>query len=249
MNITRNHTAAHLLQAALREVLGTHVEQAGQLVSDDYFRFDFTHYEAISDDELEKVENLVNEKILDQLDVVSEEMDIEEAKKLGAMMLFGEKYGDRVRVVNAGDFSIEFCGGTHVTNTANIGLFKIKSESSVASGVRRIEAVTGEGVLNYLNSILFVVNKCTEALRINNPKELVQGSIRIAEEMKAKDKKIEELNQKLAKNATEAVFKNAKRYKGIRIISVAINGATVDLLRDMSSRAVDTGPNNSYCSC
>lgn len=186
MNITRNHTAAHLLQAALREVLGTHVEQAGQLVSDDYFRFDFTHYEAMTDDELEKVENLVNEKILDQLDVVSEEMDIEEAKKLGAMMLFGEKYGDRVRVVNAGDFSIEFCGGTHVTNTANIGLFKIKSESSVASGVRRIEAVTGEGVLNYLNSILFVVNKCTEALRINNPKELVQGSIRIAEEMKAK---------------------------------------------------------------
>ncbi len=242
MNITRNHTAAHLLQAALREVLGTHVEQAGQLVSDDYFRFDFTHYEAMTDDELEKVENLVNEKILDQLDVVSEEMDIEEAKKLGAMMLFGEKYGDRVRVVNAGDFSIEFCGGTHVTNTANIGLFKIKSESSVASGVRRIEAVTGEGVLNYLNSILFVVNKCTEALRINNPKELVQGSIRIAEEMKAKDKKIEELNQKLAKNATEAVFKNAKRYKGIRIISVAINGATVDLLRDMSSRAVDTDP-------
>ena len=242
MNITRNHTAAPLLQAALREVLGTHVEQAGQLVSDDYFRFDFTHYEAMTDDELEKVENLVNEKILDQLDVVSEEMDIEEAKKLGAMMLFGEKYGDRVRVVNAGDFSIEFCGGTHVTNTANIGLFKIKSESSVASGVRRIEAVTGEGVLNYLNSILFVVNKCTEALRINNPKELVQGSIRIAEEMKAKDKKIEELNQKLAKNATEAVFKNAKRYKGIRIISVAINGATVDLLRDMSSRAVDTDP-------
>lgn len=242
MNITRNHTAAHLLQAALREVLGTHVEQAGQLVSDDYFRFDFTHYEAMTDDELEKVENLVNEKILDQLDVVSEEMDIEEAKKLGAMMLFGEKYGDRVRVVNAGDFSIEFCGGTHVTNTANIGLFKIKSESSVASGVRRIEAVTGEGVLNYLNSVLFVVNKCTEALRINNPKELVQGSIRIAEEMKAKDKKIEELNQKLAKNATEAVFKNAKRYKGIRIISVAINGATVDLLRDMSSRAVDTDP-------
>ena len=242
MNITRNHTAAHLLQAALREVLGTHVEQAGQYVSDDYFRFDFTHFEALTKQELEMVENLVNEKILEQLDVVSEEMSIDEAKKLGAMMLFGEKYGDRVRVVNAGDFSLEFCGGTHVGNTSNIGLFKIKSENSVASGVRRIEAVTGEGVLNFLDSVLYVVNKCTEALRLNNPRELVQGSIRIAEEMKAKDKKIDELNKKIAQNATQEIFKNAKRYKGVRIISVAINDATTDMLRDMASRAVSNNP-------
>ncbi len=242
MNITRNHTAAHLLQAALREVLGTHVEQAGQLVSDDYFRFDFTHFEAMTNDELTKVESIVNEKILDALEVISQEMDINEAKKLGAMMLFGEKYGDRVRVVNAGDFSIEFCGGTHVVNTSNIGLFKIKSESSVASGVRRIEAVTGEGVLNYLDSALYVVNRCTQALKINNPKELVEGSIRIAEELKAKDKKIDELNKRIAQSATEGIFKNARRYKGVRIISVAINDASVDMLRDMCSRAVANNP-------
>ncbi len=242
MNITRNHTAAHLLQAALREVLGTHVEQAGQLVSDDYFRFDFTHFEAMTNDELTKVELIVNEKILDALEVISQEMDINEAKKLGAMMLFGEKYGERVRVVNAGDFSIEFCGGTHVVNTSNIGLFKIKSESSVASGVRRIEAVTGEGVLNYLDSALYVVNRCTQALKINNPKELVEGSIRIAEELKAKDKKIDELNKRIAQSATEGIFKNARRYKGVRIISVAINDASVDMLRDMCSRAVANNP-------
>ncbi|MCH5201818.1 MAG: alanine--tRNA ligase [Oscillospiraceae bacterium] len=242
MNITRNHTAAHLLQAALRELLGTHVEQAGQLVSDDYFRFDFTHFEALTADEISKVEAIVNEKIFAQLDVISEEMGIDEAKKMGAMMLFGEKYGDRVRVVNAGDFSIEFCGGTHVKNTSHIGLFKIKSESSVASGVRRIEAVTGQGVLNYLDSALYVVNRCTDALKINNPKELVQGAIRIAEELKAKEKKIDELNKKLAQNATQDLFKNAQRYKGVRIISVAINDAPTDTLRDICSRATDNKP-------
>jgi alanyl-tRNA synthetase len=242
MNITRNHTAAHLLQAALREKLGTHVEQAGQYVGEDYFRFDFTHFEALTDKELKEVEYLVNEKILSSLDVVSEEMDIEEAKKMGAMMLFGEKYGDRVRVVNAGDFSIEFCGGTHVTNTSHIGLFKIKSENSVASGVRRIEAVTGTGVLNYLDSALFVINNTTKALKINNPQELVQGSIRVIEELRAKDKKIDELQKKIADTETNIIFKNAKKHKGIRIISAAINDATPDMLRDICSNAVGNVP-------
>jgi alanyl-tRNA synthetase len=242
MNITRNHTAAHLLQAALREILGTHVEQAGQYVGEDYFRFDFTHFEALTDDELKAVEDKVNEKILSSLEVVSEEMDIDEAKKMGAMMLFGEKYGDRVRVVNAGDFSIEFCGGTHVTNTSNIGLFKIKSENSVASGVRRIEAVTGTGVLNYLNSALFVINSATQALKINNSKELVQGAMRVAEELRAKDKKIDELNKRIADTATKGVFKNAKKYKGVRIISAAINDATPDMLRDICSNATGNVP-------
>ncbi len=242
MDITRNHTAAHLLQAALREVLGTHVEQAGQLVSDSYFRFDFTHFEPLTDEELKRVEDIVNEKILSQLQVVSEEMDIEEAKKLGAMMLFGEKYGDRVRVVNAGEYSIEFCGGTHVANTSDIGLFKIKSEGSVASGVRRIEAVTGKGVLTYLDSVLAVVNSVTQSLKVNNPKELVQGAIRMANELKEKEKKIDELNKKIAQNASQGVFENAKRYKGVRIISVAINDATVDMLRDLASKATDNNP-------
>ena len=123
-DITRNHTAAHLLQSALREVLGNHVQQAGQLVSDDYFRFDFTHFEALTAKELIEVQNLVNKKILEAIPVTTQEMPIEEAKKLGAMALFGEKYGDVVRVVSAGDFSVEFCGGTHVKNTANLGLFE-----------------------------------------------------------------------------------------------------------------------------
>ena len=147
----RNHTAAHLLQASLREALGTHVEQAGQLVNSDAVRFDFTHFSALTGEEIKKVENKVNEIIMKALPVTVTEMPIEEAKKQGAMALFGEKYGDVVRVVKAGDFSTELCGGTHVANTGNIGLFRIVSESSVAAGVRRIEGVTGFGVINYIN--------------------------------------------------------------------------------------------------
>ena len=132
----RNHTAAHLLQAALRKVLGTHVQQAGQLVSARSVRFDFTHFEAMTSEEIEKVEAMVNDVILQGMEVVTREMPIAEAKKLGAMALFGEKYGDVVRVVSAGDYSTELCGGTHVDNTAKLGLFKIVSEGSVAAGVR-----------------------------------------------------------------------------------------------------------------
>ena len=148
MDIRRNHTAAHLLQAGLRQVLGAHVEQAGQLVTDRSVRFDFTHFQALSSDELTAVEKYVNDSVLDAIDVENREMPIADAKALGAMALFGEKYGDIVRVVNVPGRSIELCGGTHVSNTSALGLFKIVSESSVASGVRRIEAVTGRGVLS-----------------------------------------------------------------------------------------------------
>lgn len=147
----KNHTAAHLLQAALREVLGTHVEQAGQLVNEFEVRFDFTHFNPMTADELAKTELLVNNFIMNAIAVEMKEMPIEEAKKMGAMMLFGEKYGDIVRVVKAGDFSTEFCGGTHVSNSGELGLFKIVSESSVAAGVRRITAITGLNLLAYLN--------------------------------------------------------------------------------------------------
>lgn len=141
---------AHLLQAALRKVLGDHVHQAGQLVDEHRVRFDFSHFSALTEEELVKVEEMVNDAVLADLLVSVKEMPIEEAKKLGAMALFGEKYGDTVRVVNVRGFSIEFCGGTHVSNTGKLGLFHILSESSVAAGVRRIEAVTGTGVLNYM---------------------------------------------------------------------------------------------------
>lgn len=158
-DIMRNHTAAHLLQAALREVLGTHVQQAGQLVDEDVVRFDFTHFSALSADELIAVEKRVNDVILEGIPVTCTEMSIDEAKKKGAMALFGEKYGDVVRVVEAGDFSKEFCGGTHVDNTAKVGMFKIKQEGSVAAGVRRIEAVTGHNFLLYLNNAIMMIGQ------------------------------------------------------------------------------------------
>ncbi len=158
-SIKRNHTAAHLLQAALREVLGDHVHQAGQLVNAHTLRFDFSHFEAMSPEEIRTVEMIVNAKIFEGLPVEVKEMKIEEAKATGAMALFGEKYGDVVRVVNAGGYSIEFCGGTHVDNTSKIGLFKIVSESSVAAGVRRIEAKTGMQILELLQETTATLHK------------------------------------------------------------------------------------------
>ena len=161
----RNHTAAHLLQAALRKVLGTHVEQAGQLVTADKLRFDFTHFSALTEVELKTIENLVNEEIFKGINVVTKEMPIEEAKKLGAMALFGEKYGDVVRVVMIDEFSKEFCGGTHIENTAKIGLFRILSEGSVASGVRRIEAVTNLAALSYVQKLTSELRNSAELLK------------------------------------------------------------------------------------
>ena len=197
-DITRNHTAAHLLQSALREVLGNHVQQAGQLVSDDYFRFDFTHFEALTAKELIEVQNLVNKKILEAIPVTTQEMPIEEAKKLGAMALFGEKYGDVVRVVSAGDFSVEFCGGTHVKNTANLGLFRIRQEGSVAAGVRRIEALTGMGVLKYINGMSAVIMDVCSLLKIANTYPVVEGVQKAEQLIKEQQREINGLNSKLA---------------------------------------------------
>lgn len=163
--IARSHTATHLLQKALRTVLGTHVEQAGSYTDADHIRFDFTHFAALTPEELEQVETIVNDAVLTGYPVVTEEMPIDEAKKKGAMALFGEKYGETVRVVQAGDFSIELCGGTHLDNTAKAGIFKIVSEASVAAGVRRIEAITGKGVLNFLSERQRMIGEAAKALK------------------------------------------------------------------------------------
>ena len=240
--IRRNHTAAHLLQAALRKVLGTHVEQAGQLVTDDKLRFDFTHFSAMTANELLEVEDMVNREILKAVDVTVEEMPIEKAKERGAMALFGEKYGDVVRVVQAGNFSIELCGGTHVDNTSKIGLFKILSEGSVASGVRRIEAATGMGVIDTLNSYLGVIGEACQALKIGNPKELIRGCAQIYEDLKERDKIIDDLNNKLAALKIDDMFANSELIKGVRIITAAFTDVSADMLKTMCDRALSMAP-------
>ena len=236
-SIMRNHTAAHLLQAALREVLGNHVQQAGQLVNENMVRFDFTHFEAMTAKELVEVEELVNEKIFEAIPVVTREMPVEEAKKLGAMALFGEKYGDTVRVVSAGDFSVEFCGGTHVGNTSSLGLFKIRQEGSVAAGVRRIEAVTGYGVLNYINWANALIMGACEALKITDPKALVEAARKSDQFIKAQQRQIAELNSKLASSAIDDLFAGALVENGVRIVTGKLNGADADVLRDMCDKA------------
>ncbi len=242
MSIMRNHTVAHILQAALREVLGDHVHQAGQLVNASECRFDFSHFAALTAEELEAVENIVNEKILSAIPVTMKEMPIEEAKKLGAMALFGEKYGDVVRVVSVGDFSVEFCGGTHVANTSNIGLFRIVSESSVASGVRRIEAVTGTGVLKLLSSYKNSMNIAANALKLSNIADLAEKCAAMSNELREKDKQIESLNQKISDMKMSAIFDNAKIVGDVKIVSAMMTGITPQMLRKMGDniKAMDT---------
>ncbi|MBP3267578.1 MAG: alanine--tRNA ligase, partial [Ruminococcus sp.] len=216
MAIMRNHTTAHLLQYALRQVLGDHVHQAGQLVNEKACRFDFNHFSAMTEEEIAKVEEIVNSEIMAALPVTMQEMPIDEARKLGAMALFGEKYGDTVRVVTA-DKSVEFCGGTHISNTAQIGLFKIVSESSVAAGVRRIEAVTGLGVIGLLNEFKETIAKSAKAIKLANVNELPEKCAALFAESKEKDKQLESLNQQMANAKTAALFDNAKVVDGIKL--------------------------------
>ncbi len=234
--IMRNHTVAHLLQAALRQVLGEHVHQAGQLVSEAQCRFDFSHFSAMTTEELAKVETIVNDKILEAIPVTMQEMPIEEARKLGAMALFGEKYGNTVRVVDVNGFSIEFCGGTHVSNTAQIGLFRIQSESSVAAGVRRIEAVTGSGVLQMLAEMSGRMLRAAQALKLSNPLELAERCAALSAEVKEKEKRITELEQKLAGNQLDSVFEGAADIKGIKVVSAMLNGTKPDMLRQLGDQ-------------
>ncbi len=237
--IMRNHTAAHLLQAALREVLGNHVEQAGQLVNDVAVRFDFTHFSALTAEELVKVEAIVNKNIFDAVDVITREMPIAEAKEMGAMALFGEKYGDVVRVVNAQGVSIELCGGTHVDNTSKLGLFKIRSEGSVAAGVRRIEARTGDGVLEMINSLTELIAKSCQALKIGNMKDLSAGAEKLAEELKMREKRIAELEQEIAASKVSSLLDKAVDVKDVKILTEALKDADADMLRNMATLLTD----------
>ena len=238
----RNHTAAHLLQAALRNILGEHVHQAGQLVSPDRMRFDFAHFSAVTPDELQQIENAVNNAILSAIELDIKEMPIEEAQKLGAMALFGEKYGKVVRVVNVPGVSLEFCGGTHVKNTSNIGLFKIVSENSVAAGVRRIEAVTGTGVLSLIDEYKDTIDKAAAAIKAPNASELAAKCAAVATEIKDLEKQIAELNSKLASGQLDTVLDNAKAYKNVRISSVKLSGVKPDVLRTMGDQIKDKVP-------
>ena len=230
--IMRNHTAAHLLQASLRGILGTHVEQAGQLVNENEVRFDFTHFNALTHNEIAMVEDDVNNMILSAQKVDMMEMPIEQAKKMGAMMLFGEKYGDVVRVVKAGEFSTEFCGGTHVANTAELGLFKIVSEGSVASGVRRITALTGSNVIKYLNEQEAVVKSLISSLKISDG-DVVSKVDGIVADNKEKDKEIQRLNAEITRLKSADMFSNPEMVGEIEVYTARVDGSTPDALRSM----------------
>ncbi len=231
--IMRNHSSCHLLQAALRKVLGTHVEQAGSYVDQNYMRFDFTHFAALTPDELAKVENLVNANILVGLAVDKLELPMEEAKKMGAMALFGEKYGDIVRVVKMGDFSTEFCGGTHVDNTAQIGLYKIVSETSVAAGVRRIEAVTGVGVLKLLAEKDNLLHAVAHELKVPNVTDVAKRASAIQSELSSAKKEIESLNAKIASSKLDSILSSAKNVGSVMLVTAKVEMA-VDVARNLT---------------
>ncbi|MGN0166873.1 MAG: alanine--tRNA ligase [Acetatifactor sp.] len=231
----KNHSATHLLQKALREVLGTHVEQSGSYVDGERLRFDFSHFAPMTREELDRVEALVNEKIAENLPVVTEVMSLEDAKKTGAMALFGEKYGEKVRVVRMGDFSVEFCGGTHVANTGVIGSFKILSENGVAAGVRRIEALTGNGVLNYYKNLEKTVEEASRALKAT-PATLVEKCCHVMAEIKALSSELESLKSKAAKDALGDVMDQVKEIKGVKLLAASVAGVDMNGLRDLGDQ-------------
>lgn len=235
----RNHTCAHILQSALREVLGDHVHQSGSYVDPYRCRFDFSHFSAVTPEELAKIEEYVNRVILAGVDVVTEVLPIEEAKKKGAMALFGEKYGDVVRVVSVGEYSTEFCGGTHLKNSAQAGLFKIVSESSVASGVRRIEAVTGANVLELLNDMKATLTKAAEAIKAPNTGELVRRCESVMSELRDKDRKLESMAQAAANAQLGNLGENVPEINGVKLITAALDGTGADGLRKIGDSLAD----------
>ncbi len=231
--IARSHSATHLLQKALQEVLGDHVMQAGSYVDDKYLRFDFNHYQAVTAEELAKIESIVNEKIDEFLPITMTEMPIEEAKKIGAMAIFGEKYGDIVRVVNMGNYSIEFCGGTHIDNTGKVGGFKIVSESGIASGVRRIEAITGSAVIRYLSAKQAVINETAAVLKANES-DLVRRAGQLLAENKELENTIKAFKSDEISGSVDEIIASAASVGDIKLITKRFDNTDIDQLRNIS---------------
>ncbi|MDR2655703.1 MAG: alanine--tRNA ligase [Oscillospiraceae bacterium] len=234
--IRRNHTSLHMLQAALRQVLGEHVHQAGSYVDDRRGRFDFSHYEAMTTEEIRRVEELVNEKILEGIPIKSCQKSMDEAKRAGAMALFGEKYGDIVRVVSIGDYSTELCGGTHADNSAKLGLFKILSETSVAAGTRRIECTTGRGVLELIDERESLLEKSAGEIKLRSPSELPEKLRALVSELKEKNKEIEALNGKLADGHVQTALASVKQIGEIKYAAAFFEDESAETLRGICDR-------------
>ena len=231
----KNHSATHLLHKALREVLGTHVEQSGSYVDGERLRFDFSHFAAMTKEELDRVEQIVNEKIGENLPVVTQVMNIEDARKTGAMALFGEKYGEKVRVVKMGEFSTELCGGTHVASTGSIAAFKILSENGIAAGVRRIEALTGNGVFAYYKNQEHILEEAAKVLKAT-PATLVEKCEHMQAEMKALSSELESLKAKAAREALGDVMNNVKEVKGVKLLTASVENVDMNGLRDLGDQ-------------
>lgn len=238
LSTARNHTATHLLQQALRDVLGNHVEQAGSNVNADRLRFDFTHFEAMTTSQIKEVEALVNEKIFQGIDVRIFETDINKARKMGATALFGEKYGDVVRVVNMQDYSIELCGGTHLQNTSQIGTFKILSENGVSAGVRRIEAITGRMALNYYQDLENEIKNISILLK-TNPDQLLKRVETLTNDLRATQKQLEAIQSKMSQNKADDILNKAENINGVRLLTARMDELDMNGLRTMGDQLKD----------
>ncbi len=234
-NIRKNHTATHILHSALIKVVGDHVQQSGSYVDDERLRFDFSHFEAVSEAELKEVEKIVNKEIMKANVVNTKVMDIEEAKKQGAIALFDNKYKDDVRVVSVGEFSKELCGGTHVGNSGEIGMFKIVSEAGVAAGIRRIEAVTGFKAMEYVNNKNDILKEVAQILKCNE-KEIINKLNHQVLEMKEKEKEIEVLKLKLASGAEDDILNNVKEIKDIKVAAAVVKDIDGNALRELGDK-------------
>ncbi|MBA3017862.1 MAG: alanine--tRNA ligase, partial [Desulfobacteraceae bacterium] len=230
-----NHTATHILHSVLRQILGDHVKQAGSLVAPDRLRFDFTHFSQVDTETLDKIESLVNKRIQENLPVQLEEMDAEDALKTGATALFEEKYGDRVRVISLSDFSKELCGGIHTSHTGNIGLFKIIGESSVASGVRRIEALTGDAALTYTQKTSNIVRNIARLVK-EKPEALTQRVEKILSEQKFHEKEIERLKAQMASSSADRIEDDIKSINNIKVLAKKVSVDNPAALRDLADK-------------